>query len=146
MQTTILIYAGFNLVAALVSYPAGALSDRIGRRALLLASFAVAFLAYAGFALAGGVLSAALLFGLYGVFQGLFRTAGKALAVDLAPPELRASGVGWYGATVGVTALVASLAAGLVWDRIGHAAVFWIGAAFALLGGLAVTLLVRDRP
>jgi MFS family permease len=144
LRTTILIYAGFNLVAALVSYPAGTLSDRIGRRALLLVSFATAFLAYAGFALAGGVVAAALLFGLYGVFQGLFRTAGKALAVDLSPPELRASGVGWYGATVGVTTLIASTAAGLVWDRIGHAAVFGVGAAFALIGGLAVVLLVRD--
>ena len=144
LQTTILIYAGFNLVAALVSYPAGALSDRIGRRALLLVSFAVAFVAYAGFALAGGVIAAALLFCLYGVFQGLFRTAGKALAVDLSPPGLRASGVGWYGATVGVTALIASAAAGLIWDRLGHAAVFGFGAGFALLGGLAVALLVRD--
>ncbi len=144
VQTTILIYAAYNLVAALVSYPAGAISDRIGRRALLLVSFAVAFVTYAGFALAAGVSVAALLFCVYGVFQGLFRTAGKALAVDLAPPALRASGVGWYGATVGVTTLIASTAAGLAWDHIGHAAVFAIGALFALLGGLAVLLLVRD--
>ena len=143
LTTTIVIYALFNLVAALVSYPAGALSDRIGRRALLLISFVVAFLAYAGFALASGVVAAALLFGLYGVFQGLFRTAGKALAVDLAPPELRASGVGWYGATVGVTALIASTAAGLVWDHVGHSVVFGLGAIFALVGAVAVLALVR---
>jgi len=146
LQATIVIYAVFNLVAALVSYPAGALSDRIGRRALLLISFAVAFVAYAGFALARGVAAAALLFGLYGVFQGLFRTAGKALAVDLAPPELRASGVGWYGATVGVTALIASTGAGLVWDRIGHGAVFAVGAVFSLIGAAAVMLLVKAGP
>ena len=90
------------------------------------------------------MVQAALLFGLYGVFQGLFRTAGKALAVDLSPPELRASGVGWYGATVGVTALIASSAAGLVWDHLAHAAVFGLGAAFALIGGLAVLVLVKD--
>ena len=144
LQATILVYAVFNLVAALVSYPAGALSDRIGRRALLLVSFAVAFLAYAGFALVHGALGVALLFGFYGVFPGLFRTAGKALAVDLSPPQLRASGVGWYGATVGVTSLIASTGAGLIWDRIGHAAVFGGGALFAVVGALAVVLLVRD--
>ncbi len=144
LQATILVYAVFNLVAALVSYPAGALSDRIGRRALLLVSFAVAFLAYAGFALVHGALGVALLFGFYGVFPGLFRPAGKALAVDLSPPQLRASGVGWYGATVGVTSLIASTGAGLIWDRIGHAAVFGGGALFAVVGALAVVLLVRD--
>lgn len=143
LQTTILIYAVYNLVAALVSYPAGALSDRIGRRALLLVSFAVSFVVYGGFALAHGVAAAALLFCLYGVFQGLFRTAGKALAVDLAPADLRASGVGWYGATVGVTGLVASTGAGLIWDHVGRAAVFGIGAVFALVGALAVVLVVK---
>ena len=144
LQATVLVYAVFNLVAALVSYPAGALSDRIGRRALLLVSFAVAFLAYAGFAVVHGVLGVALLFGFYGVFPGLFRTAGKALAVDLSPSDLRASGLGWYGATVGVTTLIASTAAGLIWDRIGHAAVFGAGALFAVVGALAVLLLVRN--
>ena len=142
LQTTILIYAGFNLVAALVSYPAGALSDRIGRRALLLISFAVAFVAYAGFALAHGVVAVALLFCLYGAFQGLFRTAGKTLAADLAPPQLRASGIGWYGATVGATGLVASIAAGQLWDHVGHAAVFAVGAVFAVVGAAAVALLI----
>ena len=144
LQATILIYAVFNLVAALVSYPAGALSDRIGRRAVLLVSFAVAFLAYAGFAVVHGALGVALLFGFYGVFPGLFRTAGKTLAVDLSPPNLRASGVGWYGATVGVTTLLASTAAGLIWDRFGHAAVFAVGALFAVVGALAVVLLVKN--
>ena len=144
LQTTILVYAAFNLVAAVVSYPAGALSDRIGRRALLLVSFAVAFLAYAGFALVHGVPGVALLFCFYGIFPGLFRTAGKALAVDLSPANLRASGVGWYGATVGITSLLASTGAGLIWDRIGHAAVFGIGALFAVMGALAIILLVRD--
>src|SRR5579883_79637 len=51
LEATILIYAAFNLVAALVSYPAGALSDRFGRRDLLLAAFTVFFVTYLGFAL-----------------------------------------------------------------------------------------------
>jgi MFS family permease len=144
LTTTILIYAGFNLAAALVSYPAGALSDRIGRRAVLLVSFAVFFASYLGFALARSVAEAGVLFALYGVSQGLFRTAGKALASDLSPPGLRASALGWYGATVGITSLFASIVAGQLWDRIGHAAVFLLGAGGAALGSAALVLLVRS--
>ncbi len=143
LQTTILIYAGFNLIAALVSYPAGALSDRIGRRPLLLAAFAVFLVSYAGFALVHSVVVAAVLFAFYGVFQGLFRTIGKATASDLSPSELRASGVGWYGATIGISSLIASIAAGLLWDRVGHAAVFILGAVFAVAGSVAVMVFVK---
>ena len=106
LQATILIYAGFNLVAALVSYPAGALSDRLGRRDLLLLSFAIFLATYLGFALATNLVLIGSLFVLYGAYQGIFRAAGKALASDLVPAPLRAGGIGWYNATIGVTGLV----------------------------------------
>jgi MFS family permease len=145
LSVTILIYAAFNLVAALVSYPAGLLSDRIGRRSLLLAAFGAFFIAYLGFALAQSTLVAAALFVLYGVFQGVFRAAGKALAGDLSPDDLRASGIGWYGAAVGLSGLAASGIAGLLWDHVGHPSVFLYGAAFAAVGALALVLLVPGR-
>ena len=95
LETTILIYAAFNLVAALISYPAGALSDRWGRRNILLAAIAVFFAAYLGFALTRNVLLIGALFVLYGLYQGAFRAVGKALALRmLVPRHLRASGVG----------------------------------------------------
>jgi MFS family permease len=67
---------------------------------------------------------------------------GKALAADLVPQELRASGVGWYSTTVGLLQLVANVVAGLLWDRIGHAAVFYFGAISAVAGVLALVILV----
>jgi MFS family permease len=146
LETTILIYAAFNLVAALISYPAGALSDRWGRRNILLAAIAVFFAAYLGFALTRNVLVIAVLFVLYGLYQGAFRAVGKALASDLVPRHLRASGIGWYSATVGLWQLVASVAAGLLWDRIGHAAVFYFGALFAAVGIIALLALVPGDP
>jgi MFS family permease len=76
---TILIYAGFNLMAALISYPAGSLSDRWGRRSILLASFVIFFVAYLGFARARSVAAIAVLFVFYGLFQGIFRSVGKHL-------------------------------------------------------------------
>jgi MFS family permease len=110
LKATILIYAAFNLVAALISYPAGALSDRSGRRNLLFAA-TVFFATYLGFALTRNVALIGALFVLYGLYQGMFRAVGKALAADLAPQHLRASGVGWYSATVGLLQLVASVIA-----------------------------------
>jgi MFS family permease len=142
LPTTILIYAGFNLAAALVSYPAGWLSDRVGRRNLLLGGQLLFVAAYVGFGLSHDLVLIGAMFGLYGAFQGVFRAVGKALAADFAPPHLRASAVGWYSATVGLAALAASLVAGVVWDRIDHAVVFLVGAGFAALGAIALVFLV----
>jgi len=145
LETTILIYAGFNLVAALISYPAGSLSDRRGRKNILLASFVIFLIVYLGFALTKNVFLIAALFALYGLYQGIFRAVGKALASDFVPEYLRASGVGWYSTTVGLLQLVASVVAGLLWDRIGHTAVFYYGAAFAVMGSIGLVVLVPAK-
>ena len=142
LTMTILIYAGFNLVAALISYPAGFLSDQLGRRNILLVSYAIFLATYLGFALTRNIAFIAVLFILYGLYQGIFRSVGKALASDYVPERLRASGIGWYNTTVGLFGLVASLVAGLLWDQVGHAAVFLFGAGFAVVGGIALLALV----
>jgi MFS family permease len=142
LTETILIYAGFNLVAALISYPAGYLSDRFGRRNLLLLALAIFLIAYMGFALTGNFVLIALLFVFYGFYQGIFRAVGKALASDYVPAALRASGVGWYNTVVGLSGLVASLVAGQLWDRAGHTSVFLFGAATAVIGAIALLVLV----
>jgi MFS family permease len=97
LQTTILIYAAFNLVA-------------VGRKNVLLALFLIFAAAYLGFAVSQDVPFATMLFVLYGLHQGIFRALGKALASDLVPEHLRASGLGWYSATIGSLQLVASIA------------------------------------
>jgi MFS family permease len=144
-ETTILIYAGFNLVAALISYPAGSLSDRWGRRNILLLSFVIFFVAYLGFARTQSVVTIAVLFIFYGLFQGIFRSVGKAFASDFVPGRLRASGVGWYSTTVGLLGLIASFVAGLLWDRVSHAAVFYYGAVFAVVGSIGLLILIPGR-
>jgi MFS family permease len=148
LERTILIYAGFNLVAALISYPAGSLSDQWGRRNVLLVSFVIFLIGYLGFAVTQSVVLIAMLFAFYGLFQGIFRAVGKAFAADFVPEHLRASGVGWYSTTVGVLQLVSSLVAGMLWDRVSHVAVFYYGAAFALVGiiGLLSVIPARHDP
>jgi MFS family permease len=139
---TIVIYAAFNLVAALVSYPAGFLSDRLGRRNLLALSMAIFLLTYVGFGITRHVVAIACCFVLYGMYQGISRSVGKALAADLVPQAVRASGLGWYTATTGLLGLIASIVAGQLWDRVGHTAVFFYGALFAVVGVIALIALV----
>jgi MFS family permease len=145
LELTILIYAAFNLVAALISYPAGSLSDRWGRRNVLLAAFGVFLIAYLGFATLRNIMLIGGLFIFYGLYQGMFRSVGKAFASDLVPEHLRASGIGWYNTVLGVLQLVASVVAGLLWDRVSHAAVFYYGAIFAALGSIALMVFIPDR-
>jgi MFS family permease len=145
LDTTILIYAGYNLAAALISYPAGSLSDRWGRRNVLFAAFVVFAIAYLGFGLTEDIVLIGGLFVFYGAYQGIFRSVGKAFAVDFVPDHLRASGIGWYGTTVGLLQLVSNLIAGVLWDQVGHAAVFYFGAAFAVIGSLALVTLLPAR-
>jgi MFS family permease len=145
LMMTILTYAGFNFVAALISYPSGFLSDRLGRRNVLILAYAIFLVTYLGFALTRNVVLIAVLFVFYGLYQGIFRSVGKALASDYVPEQLRASGIGWYSATVGLFGLVASLVAGWLWDQVGHVAVFLFSAGFAVVGGIALLVLVPDN-
>ncbi len=145
LETTIFAYALFNLVAALVSYPAGQLSDKLGKKRVLLLALVVFAAVYAGFGVASDVALIGLLFALYGVHQGIFRAVGKALAADFSPVELRASGVGCYTATLGVSGLVASTVGGQLWMQLGPPATFFFGAVCAAAGSIALVLLVPAR-
>jgi MFS family permease len=141
LTTTIFLYAFVNLAAALASYPAGHLSDRFGRKGMLLLSFFAFFAVYLGFGITTNVALIGVLFVLYGLYQGIFRSVGKALASDLVSSELQASGVGWYTATIGITGLIASIVGGELWTSVGPSATFLFGAGSALLGSTALVLL-----
>jgi MFS family permease len=141
-RNTIFIYAAFNLIAALVSYPSGHLSDKMGRKNILLLSFFIYLITYVGFASTQNLWFIGGLFCLYGLYQGIFRSVGKALAADFVPPHLRASGIGLYATTVGLGGFIASVVAGQLWDRIDHRAVFIYGAIFGLIGLIAFIFII----
>ncbi len=141
IESTIFVYALFNLVAAISSYPAGSLSDRFGRKPVLLLCLGVFLITYVGFAQATTPFLIPILFAFYGIYQGIFRAVGKAAATDLVPVELRATGVGFYSATIGLGTLVASIVAGQLWTVFSPSATFLYGATGALLGGLALLLI-----
>lgn len=144
-EATIAVYAAFNLVAALVSYPSGTLSDRFGRKSILMVSFFIFLVTYLGFALSSSLALLAILFILYGAYQGIFRSVGKAFASDFVPQNLRASAIGWYSTVVGLTGMVASMVAGYLWDYVGHQSVFLFGALFAVAGTLMMVVLIPSE-
>lgn len=133
LTVTILIYACFNLVAAISSFPAGTLSDKLGRKTILAVSFLILIVTYAGFAFSTNLFLIGFLFILYGIFSGTYRTVGKALASDFVPPYLRAGAVGWYSTTIGLSGLIASIVAGNLWTTMSASATFIYGVIFALL-------------
>jgi len=139
---TILIYALYNLFAALVSFPSGTLSDRFGRKNVLLISFIAFFVVLIGFSYTKSLVVIAILFAIYGSYQGIFRAVGKAFAADFVPQELRASSIGLFNAVVGLSGLIASISAGQIYDKVGHATVFATAAIFVFIGSVLLVFLL----
>jgi MFS family permease len=139
-----ILWVALHLVKMSSSLPAGMLSDRVGRKGLILAGWSVYALTYAGFAVATATWEAWGLFLVYGLYFGLTEGVEKAMIADLSPERLRGSAFGLYHLAVGLGALPASLLFGWVWERFGDPAAFGMGAVFALAASLLLwTLPVR---
>ncbi len=140
-----------NITYTLIATPAGALSDRWGRYRLIITAWGIYALVYLGFAFARAAWHAWVLFAVYGVYYGIGEGVSKALVADVVAPEKWGTAYGLYHAAVGLTALPASLIAGVLWQGIGPwtglgpAAPFLFGALMAaaaiivLLGGNLVS-------
>jgi len=140
----LLTIVAFNATNAIVAWPAGALSDRIGRRGLIAFAWLVYAICYAGFALVTDAVWVVPLWIAYGTYYALSEGVGKALVADLAPRDLRATAFGVLNATQGLMILPASVIAGLLWSLIAPPAAFWFGAACA--GSAVVLMLATVRP
>jgi len=141
----ILAYALFNAVYAAAGWPAGTLSDRLGRRDLLVCGFLLFALVYGGLGLATSAVAVWPLFAVYGVFMALIEGVTKAYITDLIPPDQRGGALGLYAALTGLMALVSSVLAGLLWDHVAPATPFLLGGVTALGAASAVLLLVPRR-
>lgn len=137
----VVAYAVYSLVYMAVSYPAGILSDRIGRWPLILGGWAIYAAVYAGLA-ATGARGIWPLLALYGVYIALTDGVAKALLADCAPRERRGLALGIFYMASAATTLVSSVAAGMVWDHAGSSATFQLG-AIAAGAALGVALLLR---
>lgn len=142
LTAVILAYVLFNTTYALLSFPAGIVSDRIGRRLVLTGGFLAFGVVYLGFAGADGGAAVWPLFAAYGLTMAFTEGVGRAWIADLSPSDRRGAFVGLYHTTIGLTAVVASVLAGVLWDQVGPSAPFALGAAT----GLAAAVLILIVP
>jgi MFS family permease len=145
VRDLLLMILAFNAANALISFPAGALSDRFGRKAPIAFAWVIYGVAYIGFAVATSAGLAAALWILYGAYYGINDAVGKAFVADVAPGHLRGTSFGVLNFAVALAVLPASVVAGLLWDGIGPSAPFVFGGACALVA-VVVLALVRPVP
>ena len=139
-----LLWAAHHVVKASLSTWGGGLSDRLGRRYVIVIGWAIYSLVYLGFALVSNAVAFVALFLIYGVHFALAEGAEKALVADLTPPDQQGTSFGLYYGVLGVGMLIASIAFGYVYDHVSPSAAFVMGAA--LSAAAAVLLLVVRLP
>ena len=138
-------YALYNAIYAVVSYPAGEMSDRIGRWWILGAGWFIYAAVYAGFAFTGPVLIW-VLFAAYGVYIGMTDGVSKALVGEFSPKAGKATAMGLYAMVTGFAALAASALMGYLWVKCGARDAFLVSAALALASVVLAAVFGFSRP
>ncbi len=135
----IALYTFHNMVFAVISYPAGALADRIGKRGLIAAGYAAGAVMCAGFIFAPASLTwLGLLFALGGVHTALQQALEKSISAELLGSEIRGTGFGVLAAVNGIGDFASSIIVGALWSAVAPAAGFIYGAVFMLAGAALV--------
>ncbi len=138
----VLLYVVFNAFYSLLSYPLGKLSDRFGAKPILIASFLLFSVVYAGFGIAGNGLILWILFPMYGLYMAMSEGVSKAYISNLVPPETRATAIGLFYTSTGIVTFFSSFIAGLLWNYIGVSTPFYFGAVCSLL---AMLVFLKDN-
>jgi len=131
-----ILWALLNFVKAATGTYGGQLSDRLGRKPLIVGGWLLYAAVYFAFAWADVPWQAWALFAVYGVFYGMTEGSEKALVADIVPKLRRGAAFGWYNLAIGLGALPASLIFGWIWDRSGATSAFIFGATLALTAAL----------
>jgi MFS family permease len=137
----ILAYVLYNVAYAVLAFPAGILADRIPMRWVLAAAYVVFGLVYLGFAWTENSALVWLLFPAYGIPLAMTEGVGKALVSNLVPQQRRGAFLGLHATVIGLTAVVASVLAGQLWDHVSPAAPFVLGASTGLAAAALLIVL-----
>ncbi len=140
-----LLYLTFNIVSAAFSTPAGIIADRVGKRKVILASYFLFALIFIGFGVAASPLHAWLLFGVYGFFVAINEGVQRAYVAAIIRPEIKATSYGVYHTVTGLAALPSSIIGGALWQNIGPQALFYYGAAMALMSCAIFAFFIFSR-
>jgi MFS family permease len=142
-QGTLLLWAALHLSKVASSLVGGHLSDKLGRKTLIVSGWLLYAAVYLGFAFVSTSAGAWTLFLVYGIYFGLAEGAEKALVADLVLPQQRGTAYGLYNLAFGITVLPASLLMGALWDWRGPATAFAVSAAIGTTAALLLALTVR---
>lgn len=140
-----ILWALLNLVKAATGTYGGHLSDRLGRKPLIVGGWILYAAVYFAFGLATDAWQAWVLFAVYGIFHGMTEGTEKALVADLVPRSRRGAAFGWYNLAIGLGALPASLIFGAIWDRSGAPSAFAFGATLALAAAILMMVVAPGR-
>src|SRR5450759_1199347 len=135
-----ILWAALNFVKSATGTYGGQLSDRIGRKPLIVGGWLLYAAVYYAFAWAGAPWQAWGLFAVYGIFYGMTEGTEKALVADIVPMARRGAAFGWYKLAIGLGALPASLIFGWIWDQWGSPSAFVFGATLALMAAVLMAL------
>lgn len=142
--TVLLLYILFNIFDALFSRPAGALSDRWGRRKIILMAYGLLAITFGGFWLAASFNSFLILFPIYGLFKAFIDASQRALVADLSPVATRASALGIFETFTGLALIPGGFLAGWLWN-LNPDWPFVYGLATTLLAGGLLIILVKEK-
>ncbi len=145
IKGSLLLWAAHHGIKVLSSLLGGDLSDRLGRKRLIVSGWILYAAVYAGFAFVSNTVSIWVLFLIYGIYFGLVEGAEKALVADLVRPEQRGTAYGLYNLAFGITVFPASLLMGLIWDWKGATTAFLFNAALGAIAALLLATLVRPH-
>lgn len=143
LATVPVVMVVMNIVYAASAWPAGTLSDSLGRYRLLAGGFALLIVADLVLAFDGGVITVMIGVALWGLHMGLTQGLLSAMVADAAPRELRGTAFGMFNLVSGIALLVASVIAGALWDVVGPGGTFLAGAAFTAIALVALPLAMR---
>jgi len=132
-NTAILLYVLFYIVYTICIIPAGILSDKIGRKPVLVAGYLVFAITSFGLIYSSNIHSILLFFVIYGIFYAMIDGVQRAFVVDLAPKHLKATALGAFHTAIGLVALPGGFIAGLLWDKVSPEATFVYGVILAIL-------------
>ena len=139
------LWAMLHLVKTVSSTPGGIVSDRLGRKPVIVAGWMVYAVVYLLFGYASDAWHVWVLFAIYGVYFGLTEGVERALVADLVPAVRRGAAFGWYNLAIGLGALPASVIFGAMYDRHGAVTAFTVGAAAALAASVSLWIVVPGR-
>ncbi len=140
----ILLYFVYNMTASILALPCGRLSDRVGRKGLLVGGYLIFSLVYFGFAFCGSKPLMVLIFVVYGVFTAMTAGVERAFIAEIAPAELKGTMLGLHSTQAGIALLPASVIAGALWDGVGASAPFVYGGALSLLSAVILAAKLRQ--